>query len=304
MSSSLRWKCCNGITQSTKKLNYNSSIRLFSTSLPSSRDKFTSPDKTASNIQKNNQAALNATSLGAAVNVALAASKGFLGFSVGSTALIADCFNSVGDLFSDGVVYYTVTEARRGATPEKPWGSGKIEPLGIATALILFLAPCFTYCNLCTCLIIGAFVVGGLLGVTGLGIAYAGAVSILDYFHILSSAQEILPLPLLIEVVDPHSVTDLTSLSPTQYGALGISCLSVVTKEFLFRYTLKAGTKANSNAVIANAWQHRSDAMVSGAVFAGLAGSYVGFPILDPLAGLAVAVVILKQVLPVHTPKS
>ena len=129
-SSSLSRKCCNGITQSSKYLSYNSHIRLFSTSLPSSRDKFASPDKT-SNIQKNNQAALNATSLGAAVNVALAASKGFLGFSVGSTALIADCFNSVGDLFSDGVVYYTVTEARRGATPEKPWGSGKIEPLGM-----------------------------------------------------------------------------------------------------------------------------------------------------------------------------
>jgi divalent metal cation (Fe/Co/Zn/Cd) transporter len=77
-----------------------------------------------------NQRALFITSLGAVVNASLAGSKGFLGYSIGSTALIADCFNSLGDLFSDAVVYYTVTEARKRATPEKPWGSGKIEPLG------------------------------------------------------------------------------------------------------------------------------------------------------------------------------
>ena len=79
---------------------------------------------------QHNKNALSATSIGAAANFGLAASKGTLGFTIGSTALIADCFNSMGDLFSDAIVYYTITEARKIATPENPWGSGKAEPIG------------------------------------------------------------------------------------------------------------------------------------------------------------------------------
>ena len=42
---------------------------------------------------------------------------------------------------------------------------------------------------------------------------------------------------------------------------------------------------AHSDAVKANAWHHRSDAMVSLAVLVALVGSMKGFPLLDPLAG-------------------
>ena len=35
---------------------------------------------------------------------------------------------------------------------------------------------------------------------------------------------------------------------------------------------------------------------VSAAVFAGLVGSYLGYPLLDPLAGICVAGVIVRQV--------
>lgn len=80
------------------------------------------------------------------------------------------------------------------------------------------------------------------------------------------------------------------------YAALGISGLSIAAKEALFRYTLKAGNEANSSAVIANAWQHRSDANASIAVFVGLVGSMMGYPILDPAAGVLVAGLIIKQV--------
>ena len=41
--------------------------------------------------------------------------------------------------------------------------------------------------------------------------------------------------------------------------------------------------------------QHRADAFISGTVFAGIAGSYAGFPILDPLAGILVSGFILQQ---------
>ena len=62
--------------------------------------------------------------------MALAISKGTIGYAISSTGLIADAANSLGDLLSDAVVYYSVTEARKSATPDRPWGRGKIEPLG------------------------------------------------------------------------------------------------------------------------------------------------------------------------------
>mgnify|MGYP006079927193 CR=1 FL=1 len=58
--------------------------------------------------------ALRATQIGAIANVFLAISKCSVGFAVGSTGLIADGANSLGDLLCDGVVAYTIVEARRG----------------------------------------------------------------------------------------------------------------------------------------------------------------------------------------------
>jgi Cation efflux family len=48
--------------------------------------------------------------------------------------------------------------------------------------------------------------------------------------------------------------------------------------------------------VKANAWHHRSDAMVSLAVLVALLGSMRGYPIMDPLCGVLVSAVIGKQV--------
>ena len=46
---------------------------------------------------------------------------------------MADAANSAGDLLIDGVVLYTIKEARKKPTVEMPWGRGKIEPLGALT---------------------------------------------------------------------------------------------------------------------------------------------------------------------------
>lgn len=81
-------------------------------------------------MEKNQQRAVMATKLGAVANISLAISKGLVGFSISSTALIADAANSLGDVLSDAVVFYTLHEARKTATPESPWGRGKVEPLG------------------------------------------------------------------------------------------------------------------------------------------------------------------------------
>jgi len=45
---------------------------------------------------------------------------------------------------------------------------------------------------------------------------------------------------------------------------------------------------------MANAWHHRSDALTSLMALIGVAGGQLGFPILDPVAGLMVAGLIIK----------
>lgn len=73
--------------------------------------------------------------------------------------------------------------------------------------------------------------------------------------------------------------------------------ISLILKEFLFWYTFKVGKKINSDAVIANAWHHRSDAFSSIATALGISGAiFLGeqFRILDPLAGGLVSFFIMK----------
>jgi len=76
--------------------------------------------------------------------------------------------------------------------------------------------------------------------------------------------------------------------------ALAAAFLSIVVKELLYRYTIKIGEEINSKGLIADAHHHRSDALSSVAALIGIAGAKLGFRILDPIAGLIVAFLILK----------
>lgn len=76
--------------------------------------------------------------------------------------------------------------------------------------------------------------------------------------------------------------------------ALWAAIISIITKEVLYRYTIFVGKKIDSQAVIANAWHHRSDALSSIATLAGIGAARAGFPVFDPLAALLVCFFILK----------
>lgn len=76
--------------------------------------------------------------------------------------------------------------------------------------------------------------------------------------------------------------------------ALAAAFISIVVKEFLYRFTIKKGEEINSRALIADAHHHRSDALSSIAAVIGIGGAKLGFRFLDPLAGFAVALLILK----------
>lgn len=75
-----------------------------------------------------------------------------------------------------------------------------------------------------------------------------------------------------------------------------VCVLSIVVKEWLFRYTARVGREINSATVVANAWHHRSDAFSSIATLIGVAGAiFLGehWRILDPVAQMVVAVMIV-----------
>lgn len=79
--------------------------------------------------------------------------------------------------------------------------------------------------------------------------------------------------------------------------ALVVAVISILSKEILYRYTIKAGREENSDALTANAWHHRSDAMSSVGTLAGIAGAMflgVQWRILDPIAAIVVSLFIIK----------
>lgn len=75
---------------------------------------------------------------------------------------------------------------------------------------------------------------------------------------------------------------------------LYIAALSVLVKEWMYRYTKKGGNLIGSSALVADAWHHRSDAFSSiGVLFGAMAARY-GYPIFDPIASIVVCIIILK----------
>ena len=77
--------------------------------------------------------------------------------------------------------------------------------------------------------------------------------------------------------------------------ALWAALLSIVVKEALFRYTAIRGKALNSQAMIANAWHHRSDAFSSVGAAIGIGGSILlgnRWTVLDPVASVVVGLML------------
>ena len=79
--------------------------------------------------------------------------------------------------------------------------------------------------------------------------------------------------------------------------ALWAALLSIILKEAVFRYSMVQARKLNSQAVEANAWHHRSDALSSIGTAIGIGGAiFMGerWTVLDPVAGIIVGMFIIK----------
>ena len=116
-------------------------------------------------------------------------------------------------------------------------------------------------------------IIGILLLVVGFAILWNGATSIYGYFINGQPLQE------------PGMIALIAAL------------LSIAFKEALYQYTVFKAKKLNSQAVIANAWHHRSDALSSIGTAIGIGGAILlgdNWRVLDPIAAVVVSFFIMK----------
>ena len=76
--------------------------------------------------------------------------------------------------------------------------------------------------------------------------------------------------------------------------ALGAAIVSIAAKEAMFWYTRYYAKKIDSQAFMADAWHHRSDALSSVGSLIGIGGAMLGYPVMDPLASVIICLFILK----------
>lgn len=79
--------------------------------------------------------------------------------------------------------------------------------------------------------------------------------------------------------------------------AFWAAIFSIILKEAVYQYTVYKGKNLNSQAVIANAWHHRSDAFSSIGTAVGIGGAiFLGdkWVVLDPIAAIVVSVFIIN----------
>lgn len=76
--------------------------------------------------------------------------------------------------------------------------------------------------------------------------------------------------------------------------SLIMAIVSILIKEFMYWYTIKYAKKLKSEALKADAWHHRSDALSSIGALLGIIGSMCGLKFLDSLASIVISIFIIK----------
>lgn len=176
-------------------------------------------------------------------NILLSAFKFFAGIYAHSAAMVSDAVHSASDVLSTIVVMIGFKISTKESDKTHPYGHERYESVA---ALILAV----------------------ILGVTGVGIGYAGGRNIFS--------------------------GDYTLLAVPGVLALIAAILSIVIKEIMYWYTRATAKRINSGAMMADAWHHRSDALSSVGSLIGIAGARMGYPVLDSVACLIISLFIIK----------
>ncbi|MGZ7043608.1 MAG: cation diffusion facilitator family transporter [Methanobacterium sp.] len=83
-------------------------------------------------------------------------------------------------------------------------------------------------------------------------------------------------------------------ITPPENIAAIMALIGVVVNFIMTTYLIKTGNKINSPAIIADGKHQRVDIFSSAAIFVGVIGSNLGFPILDPIVAIFIAIMVLK----------
>ncbi|MDE6758450.1 MAG: cation diffusion facilitator family transporter [Clostridia bacterium] len=78
------------------------------------------------------------------------------------------------------------------------------------------------------------------------------------------------------------------------YVALIVAVVSIIVKEGMYWYTIHYAKRLDSQALKADAWHHRSDAFSSVAGFVGILGAILGVFVLEGIATVLIALLIVK----------
>ena len=122
---------------------------------------------------------------------------------------------------------------------------------------------------------VASIIMSALLALAGAGIGFAGIQKILHF-----SAEG--------ELAAPDGIT------------LAVATLAIISKEAMYWYTRSVAKKINSGALLADALHHRNDALTSVGSLIG-SGAMLGYPIFDPLAAIAICLMIIKGAYDVFT---
>lgn len=85
-----------------------------------------------------------------------------------------------------------------------------------------------------------------------------------------------------------------SSLKTPGVLALIAAIISIAVKEWMYWYTRAVAKREMSDALMADAWHHRSDALSSVGSFVGIGGALLGYPVLDAVASVVICVFIMK----------
>lgn len=253
------------------------------------------------------------TILGLVVNVGLTGAKGAAGWYMNSAALLAEAGHSASgmytyltsflrvlavtdqvlilffspftakinkDLLGDLVTLFAWRFSRRTPTLNYPYGFGKFETIGTAAVALILIG--------------GAAGIGvhalhllaaHLSGPAAASIPATGAAA-----ELVRNATEV------VGGLLPHSHGHAHGGGILDPNAAWFALASVVIKEWLYRATQRVAEAERSSVLRANAIHHRADAYTSGVALIAILGTWA-FPALplDPLGGLLVALVVLKQ---------
>lgn len=177
------------------------------------------------------------------LNIFLSLFKLMAGLIAHSGAMISDAIHSASDVFSTFVVMVGVKLSDKTPDKEHPYGHERME-------------------------CVAAIILSTVLVITGLGLGYSAAVSL------ISGTFNTAPIP----------------------GALAIiaAVVSIAMKEWMYQYTKINAKKIDSGALMADAWHHRSDALSSIGALVGIGAARLGFPAGDAVASLVICVLIVK----------